>query len=175
MTPSNDSYKKHTRLDHVGLTVPSIAEAGHFFETVLGARVLFDTGPYLAADDWMEVNLGVNPRAEIKTLRMLALPSGGMLELFEYASPDKNNLRPRNSDGAGHHVAFFVGDMSAAVNTLQAAGVTVMGDIKLIADGPSKGLQWLYFLAPWGLQLELVSYPPGWPMQTPNKANNSND
>ena len=27
--------------------------------------------------------------------------------------------------------------------------------------GPSAGLEWLYFKAPWGQQLELVSYPGG--------------
>ena len=28
-------------------------------------------------------------------------------------------------------------------------------------DGPSAGETWMYFLAPWGMQLELVSYPKG--------------
>ena len=27
--------------------------------------------------------------------------------------------------------------------------------------GPSEGQRWVYFLAPWGLQFELVSYPHG--------------
>jgi hypothetical protein len=27
--------------------------------------------------------------------------------------------------------------------------------------GPSKGLTWVYFLSPWGMRLELVSYPTG--------------
>ncbi|MBL4826861.1 MAG: hypothetical protein JKY66_03975 [Spongiibacteraceae bacterium] len=27
--------------------------------------------------------------------------------------------------------------------------------------GPSGGQTWVYFLAPWGMQLELVSYPKG--------------
>jgi hypothetical protein len=30
-----------------------------------------------------------------------------------------------------------------------------------MTEGPSAGLEWLYFTAPWGLQLELVSYPGG--------------
>ena len=28
-------------------------------------------------------------------------------------------------------------------------------------EGPSAGQTWVYFLAPWGMQLELVSYPDG--------------
>jgi hypothetical protein len=27
--------------------------------------------------------------------------------------------------------------------------------------GPTEGLTWVYFLSPWGMQLELVSYPAG--------------
>ena len=28
-------------------------------------------------------------------------------------------------------------------------------------SGPTQGLTWVYFLSPWGMQLELVSYPAG--------------
>ena len=28
-------------------------------------------------------------------------------------------------------------------------------------DGPTEGLSWVYFLSPWGMQLELVSAPQG--------------
>ena len=31
----------------------------------------------------------------------------------------------------------------------------------LRTSGPSAGQTWIYFRAPWGLQLELVSYPNG--------------
>jgi hypothetical protein len=27
--------------------------------------------------------------------------------------------------------------------------------------GPAEGNRWVYFLAPWGMQFELVSYPSG--------------
>jgi len=30
-----------------------------------------------------------------------------------------------------------------------------------MTEGPSAGLEWLYFQAPWGQQFELVSYPDG--------------
>jgi hypothetical protein len=32
---------------------------------------------------------------------------------------------------------------------------------RLREDGPSAGQSWVYFLSPWGMQLELVSYPDG--------------
>ena len=39
----------------------------------------------------------------------------------------------------------------------------VQGDIKSNDEGPSRGLRWVYFRAPWGAQLEFVSYPDHWP------------
>jgi len=30
-----------------------------------------------------------------------------------------------------------------------------------MSEGASAGLTWVYFLSPWGMQLELVSYPNG--------------
>ncbi len=51
--------------------------------------------------------------------------------------------------------------MSIAVAHLKAHGVTVQGEPTTMDQGPSKGLTWVYFLSPWGMQLELVSYPAG--------------
>ena len=28
-------------------------------------------------------------------------------------------------------------------------------------EGPSAGLRWVYFVSPWGMTMELVSYPRG--------------
>jgi len=36
----------------------------------------------------------------------------------------------------------------------------VLGD-PTASSGPSEGQRWVYFLAPWGMQFELVSYPGG--------------
>jgi hypothetical protein len=30
-----------------------------------------------------------------------------------------------------------------------------------MTDGPTAGESWVYFMSPWGMQLELVSYPNG--------------
>ena len=76
-------------------------------------------------------------------------------------SPDQDDARPRNSDAGGHHLAFYVADMPAAVDHLRRHGVKILGDPTTVADGASAGLTWVYFLAPWGLQMEIISYPQG--------------
>jgi len=147
--------------DHVAFTVPDIEAATRFFVEVIGCRPVYEVGPFQADDDWMATHLGVHPRAVVRKLRMLRCRSGANLELFEYEAPDQADSPPANSDVGGHHLAFYVEDMEAAVAYLKAQGVEVQGSPTTIAEGPSGGLTWVYFRAPWGLQLELVSYPGG--------------
>jgi catechol 2,3-dioxygenase-like lactoylglutathione lyase family enzyme len=152
------------RLDHVALTVPDVDAATEFFGRLLGAVPLFDLGPYrIDEGDWLAVNVGVHPRAVIRTLRLLQLPGGGRIELFCYEGPGSDTNLPRNSEVGGHHVGFHVADIDAMVQQARAMGLDVQGDVKTNDEGPSAGLRWVYFRAPWGVQLEFVSYPEYWP------------
>src|SRR5512139_152782 len=103
-----------TSLDHVALTVPDIEQATTFFHALLGATPLFDLGPYrIDTGDWMAENVGVHPRAVIRTLRLLQLPGGGRIELFVYEGPGSGTNLPINSEVGGHHVGFRVADIDA--------------------------------------------------------------
>jgi hypothetical protein len=82
-------------------------------------------------------------------------------EVFEYSAPDQRTTPPKNSDIGGHHIAFYVDDFAAAITHLRRHSVQIMGEPNHIKSGPAAGSSWVYFLAPWGLQLELVSYPRG--------------
>lgn len=59
------------------------------------------------------------------------------------------------------HLGFVVQDIEVAVAYLKEHGVEVQGAPNHMAEGPSEGLQWVNFRAPWSKQLELVSYPDG--------------
>ena len=87
--------------------------------------------------------------------------NGTNLEIFEYVSPDQNDTPPKNSDIGGHHLAFYVDEMDAAIAFLKANDVVVLGEPTSYEEGPNIGLTWCYFMAPWGLQLEIVSAPKG--------------
>jgi catechol 2,3-dioxygenase-like lactoylglutathione lyase family enzyme len=147
--------------DHIGFTVPDMEQATRFFVDVIGCTQLFEVGPFIADDDWMKKHLNVHPRAVIRKLRMFRCQNGPAFEVFEYESPDQRKELPRNSDHGGHHIAFYVKDMDAAVAYLRKHGVQVLGDPTYMSSGASEGLTWVYFLAPWGMQLELVSYANG--------------
>jgi catechol 2,3-dioxygenase-like lactoylglutathione lyase family enzyme len=149
------------RVDHLGFTVPDLDEATRFLVDVIGCEYLYSLGPFRDdADDWMSAHLGVHPRATIPENRFFRCAGQAIFEVFQYTAPDQRRLVPRNSDVGGHHVALYVDDLDLAVDHLRAEGVTVLGD-PTASTGPHAGQRWVYFLAPWGMQFELVSYPGG--------------
>jgi catechol 2,3-dioxygenase-like lactoylglutathione lyase family enzyme len=148
-------------LDHVGITVPDIEQATRFLVDVLGCEYLYTLGPIKDDDgQWMSDHLNVHPRAVARIIRFFRCGPNPVLEVFEYSAPDQHLEVPRNSDVGGHHIALYVTDLDAAVEFLRQRGVTVLGD-PTSSVGPHAGQRWVYFVAPWGAQFELVSYPNG--------------
>lgn len=147
--------------DHVCFTVPEIEQATRFFVDVIGCSLVYEVGPFQSGDDWMRVHLGVDRRAVVRSLRMLRCKTGASFEIFEYELDGAVVTPPQNSDVGGHHLAFYVEDIGAAVAYLKSRGITVQGEPTTMESGPTNGMTWVYFLSPWGMQLELVSYPAG--------------
>lgn len=160
MSASPGPLPRLRRLDHIGLTVPNLAEARAFFENVLGCEYMYTLGPFLPRDHWMSENLNVADDTVMRELHFFQLGGQAIFEVFEYETPEQATQPPRNSDVGGHHIALYVDDLDAAVRTLHDHGLTVLGEPKS-SRGPSEGQRWIYFLAPWGMQCELVSYPDG--------------
>lgn len=147
--------------DHIGFTVPDLEEAVAFFVDVIGCEPFYELGPFRSDGDWMETHLGVHPRAVARKLKFLRCGHGSNFELFEYEAPGQSRAQPRNSDVGGHHLAFYVDDFDAALAYLRSRGVRIQGEPTVRTTGPSAGQTWVYFLSPWGMQLELVSFPRG--------------
>ena len=149
-----------SRVDHIGFTVPDLDQAHAFLVNVLGCEYMYRLGPFRSDTDWMAEHLNVDPRAVMRELRFYRLGGQAVFEVFAYEAPDKQTRMPRNSDDGGHHIALYVDDLDAAVGYLRERGVTVLGE-PTTSTGASEGQRWVYFLAPWGMQFELVSYPGG--------------
>ena len=147
--------------DHTGITVPDIKQATDFFVNVLGCKEAMSFGPF--ADEkgnFMTQLVNVNPRAVIDKITQLRCGYGSNIELFQYTSPDQKNMTPKNSDIGGYHIAFYVDDIKAAKAYLDGKGVKTFFNLP-VEQGPAAGQSIFYFLAPWGLQLEAISYPGG--------------
>jgi muconolactone delta-isomerase len=150
-----------TGTDHFGVTVPNVEQATRFFVEVIGCTRFYPLGPIRSDDDWMKTHLNVDPRAEVTKIQFLRCKNGINFELFEYKSPDQHREMPKNSDIGGHHIGIYVEDFDAALAYLKSKSVTVLGEPTVRATGPSAGRKWIYFLTPWGMQMEMVSYPAG--------------
>lgn len=151
---------------HVAYTVPNLDQAVDFFVNVLGAELLYRTGPVEdQTGDWMTRYLNVDPRAATH-IAMLRFGPVTNLELFEYTAPGQRRELPRNSDWGGHHLAIDVENVDAAVDYLRSVpGVKILGEPQTITEGPLAGDRWVYFLTPWGMQMEVLHTPKGMPYE----------
>lgn len=149
-------------IDHVGVTVPDIEQATAFFVDALGAQVLYDTlpreeGPNTGSE--LDDRLGVPQGTAQVAIRMLALPSGPGLELFEFSGPRQD--RPSVASDLGwQHVALYADDLDAARDAIVAAGGTALSAPKpLPSVEAGEHNRFVYCRTPWGSTLELVTYP----------------
>ena len=148
--------------DHTGITVPDIAAAETFFVDVLGCSKAMSFGPF--SDDkgtFMQDTLNVHPRAVIRQISLVRCGAGSNIELFQYEAPDQKDAIPKNSDVGGHHIAFYVDDIGKAAAYLKSKNVKTLAGPLPVKEGPAAGQTILYFMAPWGLQMELITYPSG--------------
>jgi catechol 2,3-dioxygenase-like lactoylglutathione lyase family enzyme len=146
-------------LDHVGLTVPDINQAIEWFEDILGAVAPLTFGPF--AGSFLEGAIGVPAGAQIDQITMLRIGHSANLELFKYEADPQRQDMPKNSDWSGHHVAFYVTDIDAAVEYMDSRGVTRMFGPFTLTDGPAAGQSINYFRTPWNSYIEFISYPKG--------------
>ena len=148
-------------VEHIGFTVPDLVEADAFLVDVIGCERVYELGPFIHEhDDWMSRQLNVHPRSVMRKLYFYRCAIGPNFEVFQWEAADGQRGQPCNSDVGGHHLAFYVDDLDAAVAYLRSRGVRVLGD-PVMSSGPSAGQRWVYFLSPWGMQFELVSFPHG--------------
>ena len=144
--------------EHIGFTVPNLDQAERFFVDVIGCEKVYSLGPFIREDNWLADQLHVDPRSVMRELRFFRCQFGPNFEIFQWETPGPQQAQPSNSDIGGHHLAFYVDDLDVAVAYLKTLGVELMGDI-VASQNASLGQRWQYFLTPWGMQCELVSFP----------------
>ena len=124
-------------INHIGLTVPDLAQAETFFSDVLGCRKAMSFGPF--RDDkgtFMTDLLGVDSKAVIEQITMMRCGFGSNIELFKYKAADQRTLNQKNSDIGAFHIAFYVDDIKAAKAFLDEKGVaTRLGPLPVGVSG----------------------------------------
>lgn len=149
-------------VDHVGIAVPDFDQAVDFLVNVIGCERLISAGPYSApTSDWMQRQFEVEPRATLKKMGMVRCNFGSNIELFEWNAADQRKQMPRLSDIGGTHIGFYVDDLQAAIDYLNAQGIEVLHEPLRSTEGDMAGDSIIYFKTPWGAYMELVSSPNG--------------
>ncbi len=155
-----------TNMDHVGVTVPNLDEAVHFFVDVLGADELFrfGEGPGTESPASIAAVFDVDGRSSLH-VAMLRLRPNINIELMQYDAPGQRNIMPRNSDVDAPHLAFWVEDMGRAAAYLAAHGCALLAGPLTSKDGPKAGQSIHYARTPWGLAIEVMHRPPHMPYE----------
>lgn len=149
-------------IDHIGLTVPSLEEATDFFINALNAEIIYDaykkTEP-IRDSDFTKKRLGIPDDMAERAIRMIGLPNGPQIELFEFSGPDQHG--PVNpSDFGWQHVAFAVDDIEQAIEQIEKFGGKRNADpTDLGGVEAGEGNKFCYCKTPWGSTIELISYP----------------
>ncbi|WP_192987892.1 VOC family protein [Carnobacterium mobile] len=158
--------EKSTRgIDHIGVTVPDIEQATLFFQKAFAAEVIYDN--LAAADEpksgqQVEQSLGLKPGTTEMRIRMLAVGNSANIELFQFG-----NVSQRQpviaSDYGLQHVAFYVDDIQKAVEQFTQSGGKLLSKSNKLSSAAESGFgnQFVYGRAPWGMLVEMISYPAG--------------
>ncbi len=101
------------KLNHVAIAVPDLGAAAALYADSLGATV---SAPKPLPDQGVTTVFVELPNSKIELIHPLGEDS-----------PIENFLE-RNPRGGIHHVCYEVGDIAAAIDRLQADGMTVLGD-----------------------------------------------
>ena len=125
------------RIAHVGVAVPSIADALPFYRDVLG--------------------LTPHPPEEADGATIVSLDLGGpQVELLEPRSPDGPIARFLARRGPGlHHVCFRVGDLDAALAACRRLGYRLVDEAPRIGAG-GRRIAFLHPKGTAGILLELT-------------------
>ena len=101
------------RLNHVAIAVPDLDAAAGLYRDTLGAVV---SAPVPLPDQGVTTVFVELPNSKIELIHPLG-----------ETSPITRFLE-RNPKGGIHHVCYEVADIRAAIDAMQAAGMTVIGD-----------------------------------------------
>jgi methylmalonyl-CoA/ethylmalonyl-CoA epimerase len=111
------------RLNHVGIAVPSIADALENYRTLYGVEDSDITPTRDMPEQGVRVAFVDIPNSQLE-----------LIEPLGEASPILKFLE-KNPAGGQHHVCFEVPEIYAARDTMRARGATILGEPRIGAHG----------------------------------------
>ena len=148
--------------NHFNVTVSDMDRSLVFWRDMLGLELL---GRGIVEYSHLDEIVGLdNTRIEWAEL---ALPGGGMIEVFRYHRPVGRAVRPRIPDPGCTHVCLEVRELDQLVERLRAAGVNTRSRRAVrIPFGDWKDVKSIYVEDPDGITVELIEKPAGLPQRS---------
>ena len=145
--------------NHFNVTVSDMDRSLAFWHGLLGLQLL---GRGIVEYPHLDEIVGLeNTRIEWAEL---ALPAGGMIEVFRYHRPVGDAVRPRIPDPGCTHVCLEVRELDQLVERLRDAGVETRSRRAVpIPFGDWKDVKSIYVRDPDGVTVELIEKPNGPP------------
>lgn len=127
------------RLNHVGVAVPSMAEAIAYYRDVMGASLI--TTPFDMPEQGVKVAFVNTPQQS----GALGTSGGTQIELIEPLGAESpiHNFLAKNPAGGQHHLCYEVEDIEAAREWFTAQGKRILGPTRIGAHGTP-----IFFLHP---------------------------
>jgi len=150
---------KVVAFDHFNVTVSDMDRSLAFWRDLLGLDLL---GRGIVEYPHLDEIVGLrDTRIEWAEL---ALPGGGMIEVFRYHRPAGSAVRPRIPDPGCTHVCLEVEGLDRLVERLREAGVNTRSRRAVrIPFGDWKDVKSIYVQDPDGVTVELIEKPAGPP------------
>jgi catechol 2,3-dioxygenase-like lactoylglutathione lyase family enzyme len=160
-------------IEHIGITVPDVVEATQFFEVAFGAKFVADllspegVGDMQERDDMLgmfdalsyEALFGIPDHTSLHAVRVMSLGNGAQVELFEFVVDGQRDPAALSDLGVTH-IGIQVDDIDAAAARIAAAGGHLFdGPRSMFAPDSDEENRFVYTRAPWGMLIELVTYP----------------
>ncbi|MCY3950997.1 MAG: VOC family protein [bacterium] len=147
--------------NHFNVTVSDMDRSLVFWRDLLGLDLL---GRGIVEYRHLDEIVGLeNTRIEWAEL---ALPGGGMIEVFRYHRPVGSAVRPRIPDPGCTHVCLEVEGLDRLVERLRDAGVNTRSRRAVrIPFGDWKDVKSIYVQDPDGVTVELIEQPTGQPQR----------
>jgi catechol 2,3-dioxygenase-like lactoylglutathione lyase family enzyme len=143
------------RQNHFSITTSDIERSLAFWRGLLELDLI---GRGEIAAPHLDAVIGLGPTRLLWA--ELAVPDGGMLEIFQYLAPLGTEIRARTCDPGSVHVCFEVTDLDALVDKLRAAGVPMRSSEPVtIPTGDWRGWRDIYVEDPDGVTIELSERP----------------
>lgn len=141
--------------NHFGVTVSDMGRALAFWRDLLGLELL---GHGVVEYDHLDRIVGLaGTRIEWAEL---ALPGGGLIELFRYLSPSGRPLDGEVNDPGKTHLCLEVKDLDGLLARLHSAGTRSTCPVPVeIPRGDWRGFRCVYVFAPDEVVVELVERP----------------